>query len=40
MDASISWANKYTITNASKYALTNLIKAQKQWVVTTIVFHI
>ena len=39
MDASISWANKYAITNASKYALINLIKAQKQRVVT-IVLHI
>ena len=39
MDTSMPWANKYAITNASKYAVINLIKAQKQRAVT-IVFHI
>ena len=39
MDASISWVDKYAITNVSKYALINLIKAQKQRAIT-IVFHI
>ena len=39
MDASISWANKYAIANASRYTVINLIKAQKQQAIT-IVFHI
>ena len=39
MDTSISWANKRAITNTSKYRIINLIKTQKQWVIT-IVLHI
>ena len=39
MDTSMPWTNKYAITNASKYAVINLIKAQKQRAIT-IVFHI